>query len=130
MRSRLPARAGSDECRSTDQELRIRMECGGGRGWRDFLDDDWDSPTADDFEPFSDDDEDEEELSGLDLALFEPAPGSDCSCCSCKGCLCYPPPPPPNMYILTPRDENFNGKSSVWVPAFMTVYAEFGGIML
>ncbi|XP_066906311.1 ras GTPase-activating protein raskol isoform X4 [Halyomorpha halys] len=77
------------------------MEC--GRGWRDLFDDDWDWFDQDDdeeFEPFSEDDED---LSGLDLALFEPAQlssgMSECSCCSCTGCSCLPPPP--NMYILT-----------------------------
>ncbi|XP_024080981.1 probable Ras GTPase-activating protein isoform X2 [Cimex lectularius] len=96
--------------------------------WRDYLEDtDWwrECRDSDEFEPFSDD----EEMVGLDLALFEPAPSGDSKedddCCSlcCSDCYYYlPPPPPPNMYIANVEtwDENHNGKPGLLCLPYLT----------
>lgn len=68
--------------------------------WRDYLDPtppDWTDTDcrcltdSSEFEPFSDD-----ELSDMDLALFEPASAVCCAMCDNQRRV-----PPPNMYIMS-----------------------------
>lgn len=75
--------------------------------WRDYLDPvpgDWDSCPTDseeEFEPFS-----EDELSDMDLALFEPGPLGHADCCDCRRqrrAARRLAIPPANLFMLTPR---------------------------
>ncbi|KAG8317817.1 hypothetical protein J6590_018211 [Homalodisca vitripennis] len=83
--------------------------------WRDYLDPvspDWDPDCAclsdsSEFEPFS-----EDELSDMDLALFEPGPPSDSRALCCAQCRSQRYAarrlaiPPANLYMLTQSPQN------------------------
>ncbi|RZF36834.1 hypothetical protein LSTR_LSTR012712 [Laodelphax striatellus] len=94
--------------------------------WRDLLDPpsplDSQCTTSSEFEPFSDD-----ELSDMDLALFEPAQDADAGCwddaCSlCCQCCARIPLPPPNVYIVTNFDKEIGPGTRLhdveWEPYF------------
>lgn len=120
--------------------------CWSGRSWRDSIepqetepevrDRDYEScGSSSDFEPFSsDDDYSEDEMSALDLSLFEPRPESAASCCSCCMCPCprcrpscpycneyeyglTTPALRPNIYVLNYPEGNYFFKTIFMCPS-------------